>query len=147
MTYVNGQPDASAFEGVTPQILGDGVASTMPANGIRLTVDELKLAQGEPIPASTGQTMLSLEQGALDFTVIGGKVQISRGATPGPQPDTAPGTETSLAANDAIYFPLGMKEAARAESDGPISFLRLTITPAQPDSEPTHLAKALARFR
>ena len=137
VTYVNGQPDSSAFAGVTPQILGDGVASTMPANGIRLTVDELQVGQGEPIPAATGQVMLSLEQGALDFTVIGGKVQISRGATPGPQPDAAPGTETSMAANDAIYFPLGMKEAVRAESDSPISFLRLTIAPAQPDSAPT----------
>ena len=71
--------------------------------------------------------MLSLQQGGLDFTVIGGKVQVSRGATPGPQPDSAPGTETNLAVNDAIYAPLGMAEAPRPETDGAISFLRLTI--------------------
>jgi mannose-6-phosphate isomerase-like protein (cupin superfamily) len=137
VTYVDGQPAADAFEGVTPQILGDGVASSMPAEGIHIVVDELALGEGEAIPADANQVLLSLEQGALDFTVIGGKVQISRGATPGPQPDTPPGTETSLAANDALYFPLGMKEAARAEDDGPISFLRLSITPANAEDEPT----------
>jgi mannose-6-phosphate isomerase-like protein (cupin superfamily) len=137
VTYVNGQPAADAFAGVTPQILGDGVASTMPANGIRITVDELNIDKGDPIPASSNQELLSLRQGSLDFTVVGGKVQVSRGATPGPQPDTAPGAETSLAANDALFFPLGVKEASRAKDDGPLSFLRLTITPAKPDSEPT----------
>lgn len=137
VTYVNGQPDTAAFDGVTPQILGDGVASTMPASGIHIVVDELDLDTGAPIPATTSQQMLSLQQGTLDFTVVGGKVQVSRGATPGPQPDTAPGTETSLAASDAMFFPLGVKEAARAKDDGPLSFLRLTISPAKPESEPT----------
>lgn len=137
VTYMNGQPAAEAFEGVTPQILGDGVASAMPANGIRIVVDELKLNQGETIPADQNQVLLSLEEGSLDFTVIGGKVQISRGATPGPQPDAAPGTESSLAVNDALYFPIGMKQAARPETDGPISFLRLSITPASAGSQPT----------
>lgn len=137
VTYIDGQPDADAFAGVTPQILGDGVASSMPANGIRVIVDELNLGEGDPIPAESSQTMLSLQQGGLDFTVIGGKVQISRGATPGPQPDSAPGSETSLAVNDAIYVPLGMKEAARPETDGPVSFLRLSITPASSENIPT----------
>lgn len=147
VTYVNGQPAADAFNGVTPQILGDGVASAMPANGIRITVDELAIDKGDPIPASTNQELLSLQQGSLDFTVIGGKVQISRGATPGPQPDSAPGTETSLAANDALYFPLGNKEAARAKDDGPISFLRLTIAPAKPDAEPTPSSEGMGEIQ
>lgn len=137
VTYVDGQPDADAFTGLTPQILGDGVASTMPANGIRITVDDLTLGDGDAIPAASNQELLSLQQGSVDFTVVGGKVQISRGATPGPQPDTAPGTETSLAANDALYFPLGMKEAARPDGSGTISFLRLSITAAKPSAEPT----------
>jgi quercetin dioxygenase-like cupin family protein len=137
VTYVNGQPASEAFAGVTPQILGDGVASSMPANGIRILVDELDLEEGAPIPAASYQTMLSLQQGGLDFTVVGGKVQVSRGATPGPQPDSVPGTETNLAANDALFVPLGMKEASRPDNDGPISFLRLTIEPANPDDEPT----------
>jgi mannose-6-phosphate isomerase-like protein (cupin superfamily) len=146
VTYVNGQPDSAAFEGVTPQILGDGVASTMPANGIHIVVDELDIDTGDPIPATSSQEMLSLKQGSLDFTVVGGKVQVSRGATPGPQPDTAPGTETSLAANDALFFPLGMKEAARAKDDGPLSFLRLTISPANPESEPTPSGEGLGEI-
>jgi quercetin dioxygenase-like cupin family protein len=137
VTCVNGQPAADAFEGLTPQILGDGVASSMPADGIHIVVDELALGAGDAIPADANQVLLSLEQGTLDFTVIGGKVQVSRGATPGPQPDVPPDTETSLAANDALFFPLGMKEAARSDDDGPISFLRLSITPANAENQPT----------
>jgi len=137
VTYINGQPDAAAFTGVTPQVLGDGVASSMPANGIRVVVDKLALDEGQPLPAESNQTMLSLQQGGLDFTVLGGKVQVSRGATPGPQPDSAPGTETNLAVNDAVFFPLGVKEAPRPENDGPLSFLRLSVEPASPESEPT----------
>ena len=137
VTYINGQPASEAFAGVTPQILGDGVASSMPANGIRVIVDELNLDEGASIPAASHQTLLSLQQGGLDFTVIGGKVQVSRGATPGPQPDSPPDSETNLAVNDAIYVPLGMKEAERPETDGPLAFLRLTIEAANPENEPT----------
>ncbi|MCA9858468.1 MAG: SH3 domain-containing protein [Thermomicrobiales bacterium] len=146
ITYLNGQPATDAFDGVTPQILGDGVASAMPANGIRIVVDELSLDQGAPIPASSSQTLLSLQQGGLDFTVIGGKAQVSRGATPGPQSDTPPGTENNLAVNDALFFPLGNKEAARPETDAPISFLRMTISPASPQSEPTPTGEGQAEL-
>ena len=147
VTYVNGQPDSEAFVGVTPEILGDGVASSMPANGIRVVVDELSIDEGAAVPAASNQTLLSLQQGGLDFTVIGGKVQISRGATPGPHPDTAPGTENSLAVNDAIYVPLGMKEAPRPETDGPISFLRLSIEPANPEDEPTPSGEGIGEIQ
>lgn len=147
VTYINGQPSSEAFAGVTPQILGDGVASTMPAEGIRVIVDELDIDEGAPIPAASNQTLLSLQQGGLDFTVIGGKVQVSRGATPGPQPDSAPGTETNLAVNDAIYLPLGIKEAPRPESDGPISFLRLTIEAANPESAPTPTGEGVGEIQ
>lgn len=136
VTYLNGQPDATAFAGVTPHILGDGVASAMPPSGIRIVVDQLQLDTGQAVPASTDPVMLSLIQGTLDFKVVGGKVQISRGATPGPQPDSAPGTEDQLAANDALFFPLGMKETPRAKDDGPVSFLRLTIAPVKPAAQP-----------
>lgn len=147
VTYIEGQPDSEAFAGVTPQILGDGVASSMPANGIRVVVDELDLDEGEAIPALSNQAMLSLQQGGLDFTVLGGKVQVSRSATPGPQPDSAPGTETNLTANDAIYAPLGMKEALRPENAGPISFLRLTIEPLNSENEPTPSGDGMAEIQ
>ena len=147
VTYVGGQPSTDAFTGVTPQILGDGVASSMPASGIRITVDELSLNGGDAIPASSSQELLSLEQGSLDFTVVGGKVQISRGATPGPQPDSAPGTETSLAANDALFFPLGMKEAARGKDSSALSFLRLSITGAQSASEPAPSGEGVGEIK
>lgn len=147
VTYINGQPASDAFTGVTPQILGDGVASTMPANGIRVVVDTLAVDEGAPIPAQSNQALLSLQQGSLDFTVIGGKVQVSRGATPGPQPDSAPSTETALATNDAIFVPLGLKEASRPDNAAPLSFTRLSILPANPANEPTPAAEGFGEIQ
>ncbi len=56
VTYIDGQPGAEAFAGVTPQILGDGVASSMPANGIRIAVDRAGISiRAMPIPAASSQ--------------------------------------------------------------------------------------------
>ena len=60
VTYVNGTTPGDRVRGVTPQILGDGVASTMPANGIHIVVDQLGIDTGDPIPATSSQEMLSL---------------------------------------------------------------------------------------
>jgi mannose-6-phosphate isomerase-like protein (cupin superfamily) len=137
ITYVNGQPDASAFTGVTPEILGDGIATMLPVGGASITVERFQLDPGEAIPSSESPVMLSLERGVLDFTVVGGKVQVSRSASPGPQADSAPGTEVSMAKEDAIFFPLGMKEVQRDDSDGELVLLRMTIDPTDPSQQPT----------
>ncbi len=128
VSYLDGQPAADAFDGVAPAILGDGVATILPRTGMTLTVERLRIGGGEPIPAFNEPVLLSLESGVFDFTVISGKVQVSRTATPGPQPDSAPETVVSLAKADAIFFPLGMKEVDRSAIDGDLVLLRMTLT-------------------
>lgn len=135
--YLDGQPAADAFEGVAPAILGDGVATVLPRDGMRLVVERLRIGPGQPIPAFNEPVMLSLESGVLDFTVIGGKVQVSRTASPGPQPDSAPETVVSLAKSDAIFFPLGMKEVDRSALEGDIVLLRMTLSDGSAGAEPT----------
>jgi quercetin dioxygenase-like cupin family protein len=128
IAYLDGQPSADAFEGVAPAILGDGVATVLPRDGMLLTVERLRIGPGQPIPAVNEPVLLSLESGVLDFTVIGGKVQVSRTATPGPQPDSAPETVVSLSKADAIFFPLGMKEVDRSALEGDIVLLRMKLS-------------------
>jgi Bacterial SH3 domain len=129
ITYLNGQPEANAFEGVSPEILGDGVATVLPAGGIDLTVDRIRLAPNQAIPASDSTVLYSLERGTMDFTVVSGKVQVSRTSSPGPQPDTAPGTDVSLSKGDAVFFPIGSKEVSREGSDSELVLLRMTLAP------------------
>jgi hypothetical protein len=140
ITYIGGQPTADAFKGVTPEILGDGVATTLPAGPAILTVERMKLGPGQAIPAYNGPVLISVSRGVLDFTVVDGRVQISRTANPGPQPEATPGTAFSLAEGDAAFFPLGMKEAPRSEQDGEIVLLRLTIAPGEGEPTPTPAA-------
>ncbi len=147
-TFVNGQPDADAFVGVIPLILGNGVASSMPANGIRIVVDELngRTRRDRFQPHRTRRCLRSWEAGSISPSSAG-KCRLSRGATPGYQPDTAPGTETNLAVSDALFAPLGLKEAPRPETDGPISFLRLTIEPLNPEDEPTPSGEGMGEIQ
>jgi hypothetical protein len=147
VTYLNGQPAADAFEGVSPEILGDGVATVLPPGQSTITVERLQLGPEDPIPAFSESVMLSLESGVLDFTVVGGKVQVSRTATPGPQPDTAPDTDISLSRGDAVFFPLGMREVDRSGMDGDLVLLRMTISSAGDDAVPTPTESGIGEIR
>ncbi|CAN5794108.1 hypothetical protein BH24CHL4_BH24CHL4_16570 [soil metagenome] len=147
VTYLNGQPAANAFDGVSPEILGDGVATVLPAGAATITVERLRLGSEDPIPAFSETVLLSLESGVLDFTVAGGKVQVSRTATPGPQPDTSPGTDISLSRGDAVFFPLGMREVDRTGVDGDLTLLRLTIRAAGEDADPTPTENGIGEIR
>jgi mannose-6-phosphate isomerase-like protein (cupin superfamily) len=143
ITYLGGTPSDTAFKGVTPDILGDGVATVLPTGPSIVTVDRLKLEAGEPIPAFAGPVMLSVASGVLDFTVVGGRVQVSRTAEPGPQPDAAPGTSFSLAKGDAAFFPEGMQQTPRSDQDGVLQLLRETIVPASETASPVAAATAV----
>ena len=137
ITYLNGQPESNAFDGVSPVILGDGVATVLPRGGMDVVVERIRLAPGEAIPASDNASLVSLESGTLDFTVIGGKVQVSRTATPGPQPDTAPQTEVKLSTGDGVFFPLGMSEVNRDGTPDELVVLRLSLVPSGDGPTPT----------
>ncbi len=147
ISYLDGQPAADAFEGVAPEILGDGVATILPRDGLTLTVERVRIGPGEPIPAFDGPIMLTLESGVLDFTIFGGKVQVSRTATPGPQPDSAPETVVSLAKSDAVFFPLGMREVDRSALEGEIVLLRTTLEATGEGAEPTPSETGIGEIR
>lgn len=128
ITYLGTQPNEDAFKGITSDILGDGVATTLPGGQAQLTIERLKVSSGQPIPSEPGPVLLSVAKGALEFTVVKGSAQVSRTAEPGPQPDAAAGTTFSIGKGDAIFFPAGMVEAARTSAMADVTFYKMTIS-------------------
>jgi len=127
LTWVGGTPGPNALAGLTSVILGDGVASQLPTGESAVAIERLILEPGDSIPASDVPTMLSLEEGLFDFTTVSGETQVSRTATPGPQDPAEADQEFSLAPGDAAFFPTGVDEVERPESDGQAVMLRMTI--------------------
>jgi quercetin dioxygenase-like cupin family protein len=129
ITYTQGRPAEDAFDGVTSQILGDGFAENVPGAPYTLTIDELTLAAGEPLPASGVLTLLSVagEGDELRITALEGSVQLTETANPGLQPDATRGASFTLRQGDAAFFPGGLTETARPASAGALTLLRLRI--------------------
>lgn len=127
LTWVGGTPGPNALAGLTSVILGDGVASQLPTGQTGISIERLIVEPGESIPASDVPTMLSLEDGRFDFTTVSGETQVSRTTTPGPQEAAPLEEEFSLAPGDAAFFPTGIEEVERPESDGQVTMLRMTI--------------------
>jgi hypothetical protein len=130
LVWVGQQPSASELAGVTSEVLGDGIATALPTGNVAWTVEQITMAAGDPIPGSADPVMYSLISGLFDFTIQSGSVQISRIAEPGPRPESPAGAAVSLAAGDAMFFPNGVSESARADVSGPATFYRVTITSA-----------------
>jgi hypothetical protein len=119
---------------VTSEVLGDGIATTLPTGNTIWTVEQVTLDAGAPLPAATDPVMYSLVDGLFDFTIQSGSVQISRIAEPGPRPESPAGTAVSLASGDAMFFPNGVQESVRADASGPATFYRMSITGAAPEA-------------
>jgi mannose-6-phosphate isomerase-like protein (cupin superfamily) len=130
LVWVGQSPTAEDLAGVTSEVLGDGIATNLPAEGSVFTVEKVTLTAGQPLPAASGPTLYSLVDGVFDFTIQSGSVQVSRIAEPGPRPESPAGTAVSLAAGDAMFFPNGIAESARADASGEATFYRVSIVPA-----------------
>lgn len=135
ISYPEGDPPPDAYEGVANQVLGDGVASSMPADPVTVRVDRVTLEAGQTLPRTESPVLLSLDDAGLSILVSGGKVQISRTARPGPQAASDVGEAYRLGSGDAMFFPEGHTEIRRGEQQAPVTFMRLTLmgdSPADP---------------
>jgi hypothetical protein len=139
ISYLNGASSRD-IKGVTPEFLGDAVATTLPTGPSVVTVDRLKLAPGEPIPAFAGPVMLSVVSGAFDFSAVSGELQISRSADQSVVTNPAAGTTFSLGKDDAAFFPTGMEETARPAQGDVLQLLRLTVAATGPSATPVAAA-------
>lgn len=137
LVWVGQAPSEEDLQGVSSDVLGDGVATSLPAGQAEVLVERLLLGPGDPIPAYNGPVMISVDDGTLDFEVRAGDVQVSRTADPGPRAEAEIGTAFSLGKGDAAFFPIGMAEAPRSDRDGELQLLRLTIAPTGPSAVAT----------
>lgn len=126
-TWVGNPPGPNALAGLSFTVLGDGLASQLPTGRSAVSIERLILEPGESVPASDVPTLLSLEDGRFDFTTVEGETQVSRTATPGPQDPAETDEAFSLATGDAAFFPAGVAEVERPDSDGQVTMLRMTI--------------------
>lgn len=141
ITYTEGEPTDSDFEGVSFVVLGDGLIQQFPDSPSTVTVDQLTLGPGQAIPAFSGAALVSKASGTLEFTAVEGQVQVTRTATPQLQPNAIPGQEFTLGNNDAAFFPAGYETIDRSGSTDELSLLRLLI---QPEGELASAAAVVA---
>ncbi len=126
ITYADGEPAADAYDGVTNQILGDGVATALPTSPGRFTVDEVTVTPDQPLAASSSVTLLSNRMNGVEIAIDSGRVQVSRTVAPGPQRDADPESAFTLISGDGVFFPEGYDEITIPE--GALTFTRLTLT-------------------
>ncbi len=127
-SWVDGTPTPDALTGVSSQILGDAVAIQWPANPHLVVLDRLALAPGQSIPGRGGPVLLAVESGRFGFALVDGQFQVTRGAS-GLEANATPGTEYRLSPGDAVFFPGGMREVPRAEDQGLLVLVRLSVLP------------------
>jgi len=128
--YIDGVPDAEAFEGVSFVVLGDGIVQSFPEGGATISLESVAAPAGSDLPGSAGSALYSLVEGNFAFAVQGGDVQVSRTDSPGLRPNAAPQQEFTLATGDAAFFPDGLVAAPRPDQNADLSVLRLTAEPA-----------------
>lgn len=134
ITYPDGDPSPDAYAGVANQVLGDGVAITIPAGPVTVTVDRVTLAAGENLPETDSPVLLSLDEANLSVVVTAGEVQVSRTARPGPQAASDTGESYRLGSGDALYFPNGHTEIDRGGIQRPLTFLQVALTGGAADA-------------
>ena len=128
--YVDGEPTADDFAGVTPTVLGDGLLETAPEGDATVSVQQVEIPAGSPVPAADSPVLLSHIDGNFSFAATSGSVQVSRTSDPGLRPEAVPDEEFTLATGDAAFFPAGHVEAARDGEPEALSVYRMVVDPA-----------------
>lgn len=127
ITYTDGQPTSKDFDGVSFNVLGDGLVQNMPKGGATVTISSVDLPAGTPLPAAEGVAMYSAVEGNYSFIVDSGAVQVSRSKLQALQPNAVTGEEFTLEPGDAAFFPAGVTETSRADEAEPLEILALSV--------------------
>ena len=131
--YTAATPTADTFEGVTSQILGDAILTTIPSGPSTITINDVSLKPAQSLPGSRNPVLYSVVKGDCSFKVTGGSVQISRTEKPGPQNDTELNKDIELKPGDAMFYPNGLRTTSRGENSGSLELLQVLVEPASSD--------------
>ena len=146
ISYADGDPDEAALEGLTSQVLGDGVATVLPADGASIVIERVRLKAKQDLPGERNPSLLSVESGDFAFDLEKGLAQVSRTAKPGPQADMEAGDDTTLAERDAVFFPNGFGTADREDQAEGLTYVRMVIAPSAEDERLTDDGRGTITF-
>jgi quercetin dioxygenase-like cupin family protein len=132
--YTQATPTADTFEGVTSQILGDAIMTTIPSGTSRVTISDITLKAGQSLPGSRNPVLYSVVKGDCSFKVTGGSVQVSRTEKPGPQNDAELDKDIELKRGDAMFFPNGLRTTSRGDNSGALELLQVTVEPTSSET-------------
>lgn len=135
ITYTEATPTDASFKGVTSEVLGDAILTTIPGKDATITLDRIQLQAGQSLPGSGNPVLFSVESGDFQFSVSGGQVQISHKREPGPQTDVPEDENIKLRSGDAVFFPNGVRTTSRGENSAELDLLRVIIAPAAGSDE------------
>lgn len=127
--YAGTPPSEETFDGVSSEILGDGILTSIPQGPSTITLRRVKLNEGQSLPGTRNPVLYSVVKGDCEFTVTGGSVQITRTREPGPQVATQLDEEFSLDPGDAMFFPNGTRTTSRGENSDDLELLQVIVAP------------------
>ena len=145
--YTGDDPGEEAFNGVTSEILGDGIMTAVPTDTSVVSIQRVKLTEGQSLPGSRNPILYSVESGNCELTVTGGSVQISRKREPGPQTDVAYDEELKLRSGDGMFFPNGLRTTSRGENSADLTLLSVTVSPLSADEKLSEVSRGQIRFK
>ncbi|HQY29830.1 MAG TPA: cupin domain-containing protein, partial [Thermomicrobiales bacterium] len=116
ITYTEATPTDKDFAGVTSEILGDAIMTTIPAGDAVVALDRVQLKAGQSLPGTVNPVLFSVESGDCQFTITGGQVQISRMREPGAQTDVAQDENIKLRSGDSVFFANGTRTTSRGDN-------------------------------
>jgi len=118
------QEATPAAGAVAAELLGHGLPTAAP--GFDLSLYRVTLGPGGVVPPHThpGASVVYVESGTLGITSLEGEARLIRAeaaATPDAQGEMlAHGTEVTLTAGDALFYPGEHGDSARNAGDGPV---------------------------
>ena len=131
--------DASDFDDVTRQVLGESTSDTAPDQLVQLT--RVVIPAGESIPPHThpGPQLAIIVSGTLTYSIIDGEVEVTRdsGTDHAEIESFESGDIVELAAGDSLIEPPGMVHEAENETDDPVVIHTSSLFPEDaPPSSP-----------
>jgi quercetin dioxygenase-like cupin family protein len=135
ITYAEATPTDEVFKGVTSEVLGDAVMTTIPTGDATVTLDRVQLQPGQSLPGTSYPVLFSVESGDCQFSISGGQVQLSRKREPGAQTDLPQDENIKLRSGDAMFFPNGLRTTSRGETSAGLDLLRVIVGPGPGSDE------------
>jgi quercetin dioxygenase-like cupin family protein len=128
--YTGNAPSEDSFKGLTSEILGDAILTTLPSGASTITIRRVNLSEGQSLPGSRNPVLYSVVDGPCEFKVTGGAVQISRTREPGPQTAVELDKDLELDSGDAMFFPNGVRTTSRGENSDDLKLLQVILAPS-----------------